>query len=135
MIALLGFVMLMGCTKEPMTTYTVVFTDIVKGLMDLGDEYGFNNTSCDLVVSEYYEGQRVDAKMEKGVRDGKDYRYIAHSKCEYITVRLDANFANNPRLDDVEITNYIAHVIYLNIGEDTRVEFGNDTLVSKYEPQ
>ena len=38
MIALLGFVMLMGCTKEPMTTYTVVFTDgIVKGLMDLGD--------------------------------------------------------------------------------------------------
>lgn len=136
MIALLGFVMLMGCTKEPMTTYTVVFTDgIVKGLMDLGDEYGFNSVSCDLVVSEYYEGQRVDAKMEKGVRDGKDYRYSAHSKCEYITVRLDANFAGHSMADDLEIVNYIAHVIYLNIGEDTRVEFGNDTLVSKYEPK
>lgn len=126
-----------ACQKdEPVkTTYTFLATDhVIREMVELGYNSGYSRAQVDIVISEYFQGQRVAIQKLTNVADEKRYQIEAHSKTEYITVKIECVCTGHYNKDDFEFKRYIANVIYLDPGKDTLVEFTGDTLVSSIEP-
>lgn len=131
---------LFGCQEKSIeqskTTYTFISTDnVFNELKDLAYDNGYGWAEIDLVFSEYYQGQRVHMQSENDVMSGRKYTYEASQKAEYITVRIDLRFGGHSYKDDDRFISYIANVFYLNIGEDTKIEFTKSTMSSGSEPK
>lgn len=128
--------MLCSCTKEQQTTYTFATEDsAVAQVESLFKSHGYTDTHCDILIFEYYGEQRVASQVIKNVSDNRDYTFVATPRTEYVTVRIDVNVeGHNSKPDDL-ISDYIANVFYLTKGEDTKILFSTETLVSDYEPR
>lgn len=139
-IIIAAIAVLVGCQEKDIaqskTTYTFISTDdIVDEFKDLAYEYGYVWAEMDVVFSEYYQGQRVHVQHEENIIAEHPYIYEASPKTEYITVRIDIRFGGHAYKDDDKFSSYIANVFYLNIGEDTKIEFSKSTMSSKSEPR
>lgn len=135
-LLMLSVLMLAACAKEQTkTTYTVVaIEDMIQKMENLPLSYGYDWANVDVVIAEYFQGQRVQTHIFENVEDGIEYTKEASFKAEYITVRIDLEFGGHSKLEDNIVSSYIANVFYLNIGSDTRIEFSESTLTQEIEP-
>ena len=131
-----ALLMLCSCTKEQETTYTFTTEEnTIAEVIKLFKEYGYNGTHCDVIIFEYYGEQRVASQTIDNVSDHREYTFVATPRTEYVTVRIDVNVEGHHTKPDQTISDYIANVFYLTTGEDTKIVFSSDTLVSDYEPK
>ena len=128
--------MLCSCTKEQETTYTLVTEEgIIEQIIDMYKDGGYSESDCDIILLEYYEGQRVATQAIPKVSDYKEYTFVATPRTEFVTVRIDVNAKGHRSKEDFSKTVYIANVFYLAKEEDTRIVVNSNTYTSKYEPK
>ena len=139
LMLLMAMVLFVGCSKdkEPIekTTYTIFpGGSFVWDVKELGEDMGYRDVSVDVLVAEYFQGQRVATKLFKDVELGGRYTNEAHEKTEYVTVRIDCNNLDHPKQKDYIYKRFIAHVIYLKRNQDTFISFDESTIVTETEP-
>jgi hypothetical protein len=138
LLYIMTLVLAIGCQSidNNKTTYTFVCTDgTIEDIVASGWEMGYSSIDVQVLVSEYFQGQRVATNLITDVVSGREYTREANMKTEYITIRVDVDFSGSSKYEDLEFDRYIANVFYLNIGEDTRIEFNGNTIVSQTEPK
>lgn len=127
-----------GKEQETPDKSLIVFRDEL-GFYDVIAEepegaYPLTDVKAQIIISEYYQSQRVNVITIDAPQKDKDYSFEPNTRTEYVTVALYAYLKNTAGKEST-FWQYIANAFYIDDGKDTEIVLKANTRLSTTEPK